>query len=121
MTLNPARAETSDAMEWWNRIEARDRVIAEDNSRKLEHLKTLQRQRQERENREQVSAWEAQQARERAERERAAEENEQIRREMAERETAQREKREREKREAAERARELPVGMPSGWRPPTLR
>jgi L-arabinose isomerase len=76
-------------------------------SRRLEHLKALQNQREERENRERVAAWEARQAEQRAEKERAAEENEQIRREMAERVAA-----ETAKRDAAERAHEPPVGMP---------
>jgi hypothetical protein len=84
-------------------------------------MKALQRERQERENRERVAAWEARQARERAERERAAEEHEQIRRELAERVAAETAKRAADVRDAAERAHESPVGMPMGWRPPALR
>jgi hypothetical protein len=71
--------------------------------------------------RERVAAWEAQQARERAEIERAAEMNAQIRREVAERNAttaAEREEQARWDREAAERPA---VGMPSGWRVPELK
>jgi hypothetical protein len=91
------------AIEWWKQIEARERYYADLQQRYVQQMVALQKERQERENRERVAAWEAQQARERAERERAAEENEQIRREVA------------------ERAHEPPVGMPSGWRVPALR
>jgi hypothetical protein len=73
------------AIEWWKQIEARDREAAEASNRYVEQMKALQRERQERENRERVAAWEASQAQERAEVKRAAEANEQIRREMAER------------------------------------
>ena len=95
-------------MEWWKRIEARDQLYAEASNRYVEQMKALQRERQERENRERVAAWEAQQARERAEKVRAAEEHEQIRREMAERRVRESAERETAEREAAERAHEPP-------------
>jgi hypothetical protein len=40
------------AIEWWKQIEARDRYAAELSNRYVEQMKALQRQRQERENRE---------------------------------------------------------------------
>jgi hypothetical protein len=106
---------------WWERIEARERYCAEQQQRMVQQMVALQRERQERENRERVAAWEAQQARERAEIERAAEMNAQIRREVAERNAttaAEREEQARWDREAAERPA---VGMPSGWRVPELK
>jgi hypothetical protein len=108
-------------MEWWKQIEARERYCAEQQNRYVEQMKALQRERQERENRERVAAWEAQQARERAEVQRAAELNAQIRCEMAEREkaaAAQREEQEKLNREVAERPL---LGMPLGWHPPELK
>jgi hypothetical protein len=108
--------------EWWRRIEARDRAEAEASNRYVEQMKALQRERQERENRERVAAWEASQARERAEKERAAEEHAKIRREMTERKreaAAQPPLRQETEQEIAERMRAL--GMPAGWRPPVLK
>jgi ATPase subunit of ABC transporter with duplicated ATPase domains len=108
-------------MNWWDRIEARDREAAEAGSRYVEQMKALQRTRQERENRERVAAWEAQQAEQRAEIARAEEGNARIRNEAAERMAREAARRETAEREAAERAHEPPVGMPNGWRVPALR
>jgi hypothetical protein len=107
--------------EWWRRIEERDRAEAEAGYRHVEQMKALQRERQERERRERVAAWEAQQARERAETERIVEANAQVRREMAERMAREAAEREVAERDAAERAHEPPVGMPNGWRVPQVK